>query len=249
YYQKSIAVNPNNMQDVYQMGIAALESNPVDKKGFWYIAKAINLSKGNDAAVKQITSYGKPKYRNYHGGDDGWDAIVAAAATQTTVPADFDIKPAPTPAELACKAIQDNDPGKLSASDWEYVLQFRRSGAQCNKAAAEKVWQAIQAKQKNEKGEQTKIRLPGVKVISSTPDGKSLDVALAEDNQTANKADLHVVMEKPMVKAPSAGTMTDVIGLFSSYTPKPFMFTMEQGELPAPAKPPVHRPVTRKKKR
>jgi hypothetical protein len=247
FYLKSVQIDPGNLQDVYQLGIASLEMTPMDKPGFWYIAKAINLSKGNDAAVKQINSYGKAKYKKFHGGEDGWDAIVAAAATQSAPPADFDIKPAPTPAELACKVVQDNDPSTLSASDWEYVLQYRDAGPQCNKDAAEKVWQAIQSKQKDEKGEAVKIKLPAVKVIAATAD--SLDVALTDDNQTANKADIHVVMEKPLTKPPAVGSSTDVIGLFASYTPSPFMFTMEKGELPAPPKPkpPVHHPATKKK--
>ncbi|HEY6271790.1 MAG TPA: hypothetical protein VIX19_07340 [Terriglobales bacterium] len=246
FYLKSLALDPNNLQDVYQLGLASLEMNPVEKTGFWYIAKAVNLSKGNDAAIKQITAYGKSRYKKYHGGEDGWDAIVTAAATQTAPPADFDIKPAPTPAELACKVVQDNDPASLSASDWEYVLQYRDAGPQCNKDAAEKVWRAIQSKQKDEKGEEVKIRLPGVKVIAATAD--ALDVALTEDNQAANKPDIHVVMEKPLTKLPAVGSTTDVIGLFTSYTPSPFMFTMGKGELPAPpkAKPPVHHPGSKK---
>jgi hypothetical protein len=247
FYQKAVQIDPNSLQDVYQLGIASLESNPMDPLGFWYIAKAINLSKGNDAAIKAISSYGKGKYKKYHGGEDGWDQIVTAAATQPAPPADFAIKPAPTPAELACKVVQDNDPATLSASDWEYVLQYRDAGQQCNKDAAEKVWQSIQSKQKDEKGEPVKIKLPGVKVVAATSD--SLDVALTEENQQANKADIHVVMEKPLTKPPAVGSTTDVIGLFSSYTPNPFMFTMEKGELPAAAKPkpPVHHPATKKK--
>ena len=249
FYLKSVKIDPTNLQDVYQLGIASLESNPVDPLGFWYIAKAVNLSKGNDATVKQINSYGQSKYKKYHGGADGWDQIVAGAATQTAPPADFAIKPAPTPAELACTVVQANDPSTLSASDWEYVLQYRDAGPQCNKDAAEKVWQAIQAKQKDDKGDEVRMKLPQVKVIASTAD--TLDVALTEDNQTANKPDIHVVMEKPLTKPPAAGTMTDIIGVFSSYTPNPFMFTMEKGGLPAAAKPkpPVHHPATKKKLR
>jgi tetratricopeptide (TPR) repeat protein len=246
-YLKSVQIDPTSLQDVYQLGLASLEANPVDPLGFWYIAKAVNLSKGNDAAVKQINAYGQSKYKKYHGGVDGWDQIVTAAATQTAPPSDFAIKPAPTPAELACTVVQSNDPSTLSASDWEYVLQYRDAGPQCNKDAAEKVWQAIQAKQKDDKGEPVKIKLPGVKVIAATPD--SLDVALTDDNQQANKADIHVVMDKPMTKVPAVGSTTDVIGLFASYTPNPFMFTMEKGDLPAAAKPkpPVHHPATKKK--
>ncbi len=243
FYLKSVKIDPNNLQDVFQLGYAMLEMSPPDKNGLWYIAKAINLAKGNEAAVKQIAPYGKSRYKKYHGGDDGWDQIVAAAASQNEPgPEIAAIKPAPTPQELACKAVQDNDPATLSFSDWEYVLQYRDAGPQCNKDAAEKVWQAIQAKQKDASGGDVKIRLPQVKVISWASD--SIDVALTEDNQQANKADLHVVMDKPLTKPPAVGSTIDVIGTISSYTPSPFMFTMTAGELPGAApKPPVRKPT------
>ena len=41
-----------------------------------------------------------------------------------------------------------------------------------------------------------------------------------------------MVMEKPLTKPPVPGIMTDVIGVLTNYTPNPFMFTMEKGELP-----------------
>jgi hypothetical protein len=225
---------------VYQLGIAYLETNPIDKLGFWYIAKAYNLAQGNAAAQKSVGDYGKAKYRKYHGSNDGWDQIVTAAAAQSAPPAGFDITPAATPQEVACKAVQDNDPATLSFEDWEYILQYRDAGPACNKDAADKVWAAILSKQKDSKGDPAKLKI-SVKVISATAD--SIDAALTDDNKQSNKADLHVVMEKPMTKPPAAGSTTDVIGTISAYTPNPFMFTMTQGELPQAAKPPVKKPT------
>jgi hypothetical protein len=241
FYLKSVKIEPNNLQDVYQLGIAGLEANPIDKAGFWYIAKAYNLAQGNAAAQKSIGDYGRGKYRKYHGSNDGWDQFVASVAGQTAPGAESAITPAPSPQELACKAVQDNDPATLSFSDWEYVLQYRDAGPQCNKDAAEKVWQAIQNKQKDSKGDPAKLKLPAVKVISASAD--SLDAAITEDNQQANKADLHVVMDKPLAKPPAAGATIDIIGSISSYTPSPFMFTMTAGELPGAPKPPARKPT------
>jgi tetratricopeptide (TPR) repeat protein len=239
YYVKALKIDPTSFQDVYQLAIASLETNPIDKNGLWYIAKAYNLSAPANKA--QIAAYGKAKYKKYHGGEDGWNELLASSASQPNLPADFDVKPAATPQELACNVVRDNDPATLSVSDWEYVLQYRDSGPQCNKDAAEKVWQSILAKQKDPSGNEQRIRMPGVKVISATAD--SIDVALTDDNQQAGKADLHLVMEKPMAKPPAAGTTTDITGVFTSYTPSPFMFTMEKGELPTAPKPPVHKPT------
>jgi hypothetical protein len=83
--------------------------------------------------------------------------------------------------------------------------------------------------------------MPGVKVIA-VPDPSTLEVALSEDNQTANKADMRVTMEKPMTKPPAPGASVDVIGVISEYVPDPFMFTMIKGEVPG-AKPAVKTPA------
>jgi tetratricopeptide (TPR) repeat protein len=239
YYAKALKIDPTSFQDVYQLAIASLETSPIDKNGLWYIAKAYALAA--PANKQQIGNYGKAKYKKYHGGEDGWNELLASAAAQATLPPDFDVKPAATPQELACNVVRDNDPSTLSVSDWEYVLQYRDAGPQCNKDAAEKVWQAILGKQKDASGNEQRIRMPGVKVISATAD--AIDVALTEDNQQANKADLHLVMEKPLTKPLAAGSTTDITGVFTSYTPSPFMFTMEKGELPLAPKPPVHKPT------
>jgi tetratricopeptide (TPR) repeat protein len=206
-YQKAIQIDPTNLQDVYQLAVASLEMNPIDLNGFWYCGKAMSLAQklNNPQAVAGMNAYCKSKYRRYHGNDEGWDQFAASAAAQNAPPAELNITKAPSPQEVACKAVQDNDPAGLSFADWEYILQYRDSGAPCNKEAADKVWAAIQAKQKDEKGEPAKLKLP-VKVISATAD--SIQAAISEDNQQAGKADLNIVMAKPMVKPPAAGTST-----------------------------------------
>jgi len=248
---QAIEADPTSLEAYYQVGISYLKSTPLDKKGFWYVAKAYNMAvaMNNAAGAKAINGYGAAEYKRFHGGTDGWDAFRDGVAAQSAPPAEIAVTPAPKPEEIACKAVQDNDPATLSFADFEFILQFRDSGAACNKEAAEKVWTTVQNKQKDSKGEQAKLRLP-VKVIASTED--SIDAAMTEDNQAANKADLHIVMEKPMAKAATVGTTMDVIGIISEYKPNPFMFTMTHGELPAaakkpPVKPPVHRPATKKK--
>ena len=231
FYLAALQGDPNNMSDVYQLAIADLESNPPDVNGFWYGAKALNLaqSQKNAQAAQSMQQYFSSKYKKFHGGTDGWDQIVASAAAEPAPPAGFSVKPAPTPQELACKAVQENDPAQLSVSDWEFILQYRDASA-CNKDAADKVWAVIQEKQKN--GE-AKLKLP-VKVISA--DHQTIEAALTDENQKANKADLRIELEKPLVKPPAPGSTTEVIGVLASYQPNPFMLIMKNGELPS-AKP------------
>jgi hypothetical protein len=228
YYRKSLAVNPNNLQDDYQLGIADLQRSPPDTVGFWYVARAGDLAAAaNNAAGQQnILNYGKAKYHRYHGSEDGWDDIVAAAANGEAPPAGFaaGIKPAPTPAELAVEAVRQNDPATLSFGDREFILGFH-DASPANRAAADKVWGAILAM---EKGGKAKLKIP-VLVIAMA--GDSLDVAVSEDNQSAKKADLRVKLTKPADPAPAPGSTIYVIGVLRSYRPKPFMFFMDQGEI------------------
>ncbi len=225
---KAVRAGPDNMQDIYQLSVAELEMNPPDVNGFWYAARAIHLFEAgkNAAAANSITQYAKAKYKKFHGGEDGWDQILAQAATQTAPPANFaaSIKRAPTVCELAVQAVQENDPATLSFSDWEFILA-QRDCSPAARQAAQKVWAAILAKQDNGKA-RLKIH---VKVISSTAD--TILVAITGDNQQANKADMKVTLTTPMQEPPAPGAMIDVIGVLTRYTSNPFLFVMEKGEV------------------
>ena len=245
YYAQALKLDPNDLGNNYQMSVALLQSNPMNPLGFWYGAKALSIAQAqnNQAAVNSMAPYITSRYKKYHGNLDDWNQRVAAAATQTAPPANFvaSIPLAPTPCDLAAQAVQQNGADQLSFSDWELVLSCRDK-TPANKTAADQVWQTIQAKQKN--GE-AKLKIPA-KVIGS-PDASSLQLAVSEDNMQANKADMKVQMDKPMTKPPAPGSNIDIIGVITAYTPDPFMFTMEKGELPA-AKAPVKRPPARRKK-
>lgn len=246
HYNNALKTQPNDYGNVYQLAIAELSSNPIQLNGFWHCAKAMNLAQSapNGAQVVQsINAYCKAIYHNYHGNDQGWDQFAQQNGAAAAPPANIAqlITPKPTPCDLAVNAVQQNDPSTLSFGDKEFIL----SQKDCSPAgtdAANKVWQSIQDL---EKGGQAKLKIP-VKVISATPD--TIEAALSDDNQAANKADLHVTMEKPMKKPPAPGAMIDIIGIITAYTPNPFMFTMEKGELPAP-KAPVHHTRPRPRKR
>jgi len=225
-YLKAMKIDPNDLQNTFQLSIAELEQNPLDPVGFWYCGKAINtaLSERNDTAVQSVTGYCKAKYHNYHGSNDGWDKIVADSRGEVA-PVGFaaTIKKRPTAAELACQAVEENDPAVLSFSDMEFILQ-QRDAAPCNLVAANKVWAAIQDK---EKQGQARLQIP-VMVISASKD--ALEVAVTEDNQAAKTADLKVSLEKPLLKLPASGTMINVIGVITKYELNPFFFTMAQAK-------------------
>jgi tetratricopeptide (TPR) repeat protein len=248
FYDQALKVDPNDLVNNYRMSIALLESNPPNPLGFWYGAKAIGVAQSqtppNTPAVQSMSPYVTSRYKKYHGNTDDWNQRVATAASQAAPPANFvaSIPLAPTECDLAAQAVPATGDIDLSFSDRELVLSCRDK-TPANKTAAERVWQDIQAKERN--GE-AKLKIP-VKIIA-VPDESSLEVALGEDNQAANKTDMKIAMEKPMTKPPAVGSSIDIIGVISDYTPDPFMFTMTKGELPA-AKTPAKTPAKKTTKK
>jgi tetratricopeptide (TPR) repeat protein len=229
-YLKALAINPEDMANNLQLGMAELESSPSDQNGFLYLAKALHLAEEqhNRTAMASIEQYGLSKYKKQNGSDDGWDSFISAALhTAPPSATTASSKKGPTDAELACQAMKENAVDDLSFGDWEFVLQQRDAGA-CNIEAADKVWAAIQERGK------TPVQLP-VKVISSSLN--NLRVALTEENQKSNQVDLVITMENQMQNPPAAGAMVNIIGVFTGYQLNPFFFSMAQGKLAAePAK-------------
>ena len=193
--------------------------------GFWWAARAYTLAGAakNSAAQDAIAAFAKASYHRYHGGDDGWDTIAAIAASGSAPPAGFTVAPAPTAAEIAVKAVADNDPRTMSFSDWEFVLAQRGASA-ANAQAADRVWAAIEAAQANG----AKIKL-SIKVVATTPEG--FDGALTDDNQDANRIDVSVKLAAPAARLPTPGATVSVTGRLTGYTPQPFRFRFEQAEV------------------
>ena len=248
-YSNSLKLDPTNFTDTFQLAVALLSSNPQDLDGFFYCAKAMNLaqSQNNAAGAQAINAqFCKPMYHNYHGKDDGWDQFVQQFGGQPAPPPNMAqvITPKPTPCDFAVEAVKTNNVDELGFSDKEFILS-QKGCSPAGTEAADKVWQSIQNLQK---GGTAKLDLP-IKVISATAD--TIQGAVSEDNQQANKADITITMEKPLPKPPAPGSEIHVIGNISSYTPNPFMFTMENANLP-PSKggpPPKGKKTTTKKKK
>lgn len=228
FYLEAIQNDANDLQDTYQLTISYLEEDPIDLRGFWYGAKAISLAGNNAATASGIARYVKAKYKKYHGQVDDWDSFATVAVSQTTPPSAQQlakrIPRAPTLCELAVQAVRDNPPDQLSFSDKEFILA-ETNCSPANKDAADKVWESIQAMERNG---QARLEIPA-KVISATKN--TLEVAVSDDNQASNKPDLHVALKEPVAEPPAPGTMVKIFGVITKYTPDPFIFTMEKGQL------------------
>ncbi len=227
----AVEADPNNVENVYPLALASLTATPEDDvNGLFFIARAINLVK-DPAGKAQITKFGHARYVKYHGSEEGWNELLALTATTPLPPPGFTIKQyvPPTPAEQAADLVKTKAPKDMSFAEWELVLS---SGAQ---ADTDKVWSAIKG---------VALQMEGT-VIKASP--TELQIAASQDDIDAKRADIVITMGGtiPAKMMPQEGSTLDFEGTPASYTPKPFVMTMEKGALltkaaPATKKPPVH---------
>jgi len=202
---------------------AKLTPDPIN--AIWYAARASTIAPPQ--AQAGIEKYARSLYVKYHAGDDGWADVLAQTKTNTVQPAGFTIKPAPTPAEQAHNMVVATPPDKMDFATWEFVLS---NGKQEDQDA---VWNAIKGKP---------VYMNGT-VMKAT--ATEFDIAASSDDIEAKKADITLTFEEkvPLRLIPKEGASLDFQGQPASYTPNPFMMTMEKGLLPKPKvapKPPVH---------
>lgn len=233
HLRAAVEADPNNAENVYPLAVASLPpSTPADEiNGLFFIARAVNLVT-DPAGKEQLKKFGHNKYMHYHGGEDGWTDLLAQTASTPLPPAGFTIKPAPSPAEQAHAMAIATAPDKMDFAQWEFIL------ANGSQADQDLVWNAIKGKA---------VQLNGT-VIKAT--ATEFDIAGSLDDIDAKKADITLTFEAPIpVKLiPKEGASLDFQGEPASYTPSPFMMTMEKGMLPkSKVAPPAKKPVVHHK--
>jgi len=194
----------------------------------WYAARA-SVVAPNPQYQAQIEKYAKSLYIKYHGGDDGWNDVLAQAKASPDPPAGFAIKPAPTPAEQAHNMLASTSPDKMDFATWQFIF------SNGSKEDQDAVWNAIKGKA---------VQMQGT-VIHATP--TEFQIAGSEDDITANKPDitLNFPEKVPLRLVPKDGATLDFQGEPASYTTNPFMMTMDNGKLlkaasPTPARKSAH---------
>jgi len=230
YLRAAVEADPNNVENVYPLAIAYLPpSTPADEvNGLFFIARAANLV--TDATAKeQVKKFGRSTYMHYHGGDDGWTDLLTLTASTPLPPAGFTVKPPPTPAEQAHNMVVATPPDKMDFAQWEFILS---NGTQADQ---DLVWNAIKGKA---------VQLNGTVIKASATE---IQIAGSLDDIDAKKADITLTFEEkiPLKLIPKEGASLDFQGEPASYTPNPFMMTMEKGMLPKPkpAAPAHHKPA------
>jgi len=224
--RKTVDANPADFSVVYPLALSYLGQNPPDyQNGIWFAARAAAVAP--PGAQAQIEKYARSQYVKFHGGEDGWPELLAAAkANGPQAP----IKPAPSPAEQAHNMITATPPDKMDFATWEFVLS---NGSPEDQAT---VWNAIKGKA---------VQMNGT-VLSTAP--TEFMIAGSSDDIDAKKPDITLKFEEkvPARLMPKEGSPLDFQGEPASYTPNPFMMVMEKGQLlrakaaPTTKKPPVH---------
>jgi len=240
------------LQDTYTLGFAYYQSTPPDLLNCtWYASRAAALAP--EPYKTQMMPLAKFCYKKYHGADDGFDAVLTASQGSLNPPADFKIKPAPKPADLAHDLVTSTpeaDLPKLAMSDREFVLA---NGVPDDAA---KMWNSMKGKS---------LTFPDALVIESTP--TVLKVAVSDDAVQGKTADFTFNMKAPddsgkktpaqvaaakktaddITAATAVGQKVTLSGTFDSFTPSPIMIIMSDGEVvlkKAPVKPTaVHHPA------
>lgn len=209
------------LQDTYYLGQAYYQQSTPDYINCtFYATRAYSYAPAQFQAQMPLAAY---CYKKYHGGTDGYDAVVTAAKANLNPPDGFTIAPAPTPADQVATLVRTTpNLASLALSDKEYII------ANGKPEDADKVFATIKGKQ---------VGFPAVLVIKATAD--QLQIAATDDAVQSKTADFTFNFKTPLTKVPDVGSKLDIAGTYSSYTQNPVMITMDDSEIvskKAPAK-------------
>jgi hypothetical protein len=214
------------LQDTYTLGQAYYQATPPDYVNCtWYASRAAAFAP--EPYKSQMLPLAKFCYKKYHGSDEGYEAVTTAVQTSLDPPADFKIKPAPSPADIVAQVISSTpDLATLAISDKEFIL------ANGKPEDSAKVWDTIKGKS---------VQFPDTLVISVTD--TALQVAVSDDAVQSKTADFTFQLAAPLKTPPAVGAKVTVTGTYASFTPSPIMITMSDGAVVEPKKAPVHHPA------
>ena len=247
-YKKELAIVPPDqtktpgtvLQDIYFLGGAYMQATPPDYLSCtFYASRAVAYAP--DPYKAAFTPTAKYCYRKYHGNDEGYDAVTAAATANINPPADFasSVKPAPTPADIVKQVIATTpDLSTLAVGDKEFILQNGTPDQ------AAKVWDLLKGKS---------YQIDGT-VIAATP--AQIQLAVSDDAKQSKVTDITINLtptddsaDKKMTPlqakaakakadaltaATTVGATATVAGTYDSFTPNPIMITMKDGEVILP---------------
>jgi tetratricopeptide (TPR) repeat protein len=242
-FQKAMKIDPNSGQLAYYMGTAVASEKDVKKMpvALFYFARAATYTgQGalNAAGQQQVMDYLKKAYKGYHGSDQDFDKLIAAAKASATPPPDFTVKNA---TEIAQAELQNEEEWAKSHPEeamWKSIKEALNGADGAN---------YFNSSMKD-------AQLPTLKgkVVKLEPETKPKTVVVAMEDGKSDGAvgDATLKFEAPLAGKVEPGTELSFEGVPESYTTSPFMvvFNVDKDKLhgwtgkntPAP----VHRRTT-----
>jgi tetratricopeptide (TPR) repeat protein len=218
-FQKVLTGSPNNAQVDYWMGTVIASEKKLDKLpvAMFYFARAATITGATALtpdAQKTAMTYVQRQYKNFHGSDEGFTDLVAAAKANAAPPAGFTVKNANEIAQAQAadeegwakshpqEATWKNLKMALSAPDGPMYFDMGMKGAMLPTL----------------KGKVVKLE-PAVKP-------KTILVALEDGKSDGTTADATLKFEMPLAGKVDEGTELTFEGIGESFTQSPFMVVM-----------------------
>lgn len=225
-FQKSLQLDPNNGEVDFFMGTVVISQKNVQKMpaALFYFARAATYEGTGGLAPagrQQALTYVQRAYKGYHGSDEGFNDLLAAAKAGAAPPADLHIATAGEIAKAKIEEQQKRDAAE-AASNPELVL-WKNIKSQLTAADGATYFSSSMKD----------AQLPTLKgkVVKLEPEVKPKTVVLALEDGTTPDATLK--FEMPLAGKVEAGTELSFEGVPASYTAMPYMvvFNVEPDKL------------------
>ncbi len=224
-FQKVLMMNPNNAQVDYWMGTVIASEKKLDKlpAAMFYFARAATYT-GQGAltpdAQKTALTYVQKQYKNFHGSDEGFNDLLAAAKSSATPPAGFTIKNANEIAQAQAANEEEYNKAHPSEALWKNLRMALTA------ADGENYFNMMKG---------TEVPTLKGRVIKLEPALKPKTILLAMEDSSNNTAtaDATLKFEMPLAGKVEEGTELTFEGVAESYTANPFMlvFTVDKDKL------------------
>ncbi len=208
-YEKALAVYPDRAALSYELGRALNCQSKIPAALYEFERAAVlDATLGNPAIdPKKIRSFADNAYIKFHGSDEGLDQLKEQVR-QSALPTDgFDILSAE---EVAIKIQREFDKAHPEIAMWR-TIRASLSAPDGAQFFADQLKGA------------TVPQLKGT-VVEAKPACRSRELLIAVEG---NKPEIRLKIDKPLTGKPELNTEIEWEGLGSSFTPEPFLLTME----------------------
>jgi hypothetical protein len=228
-YEAYLKATPNNANVSYQLGqtILAEKKPELYPEALWSFARAAAYDgEGSIPAANRtkVQEYFKKIYDQYHGSDQGADALLAQAKNSPLPPDGFKIVSQADTANQQAQELQGKLQADPSLALW-YSLQQSLTGDQGDSFFANNV------KDAEIPGGANGIKSFSGTVISLDPPEKPTKIVLGVLDPA--KADCTLTFEEAIpAAAVKVGDKLQFSGVGDSFTKEPYMLTFKEPELP-----------------